>query len=144
MSPRRRLDPKFRGVTEKAYQRRIEVHARHRGWLTCHVRRAIVANGRFITPTSDAGFPDLWCLRAGQLVVFEVKREDAPASAVKPAQRKWLTRLATVAGVEAFVVRPSDWGEVEALLDEPPPPDTPPASALGLPPDPFQPEAPTP
>lgn len=116
---RRRIDPDLAKLSEKDWQRRIETYARGLGALTCHVRRAIVANGRLITPTSDGGFPDLWCVfETGRLVVFECKSESAPPSAVKLRQREWIKRLQANPGVDAYVVRPSDWPHVRMLLDE--------------------------
>lgn len=119
---RRRIDPNLARISERDYQRRIETLAKHLGYLVNHVNKATVAGGRFITPTSHAGFPDLWLLRERRLVVFEVKSESAAPSAVKAAQREWIRLLQSVPGVEAYVVRPSDWPHVEALLRETPPP----------------------
>lgn len=118
---RRRIDPALARISERDYQRRIEALAKRLGYLCNHVNKATVAGGRFITPTSHAGFPDLWLLREGRLIVFEVKSESAAPSAVKAAQKEWIRLLQSVAGVEAYVVRPSDWPHVEALLREPSP-----------------------
>lgn len=118
---RRRIDPALARISERDYQKRIETLAKHLGYLVNHVNKATVAGGRFITPTSHAGFPDLWLLREGRLVVLEVKSESAAPSAVKAAQKEWIRLLQSVAGVEAYVVRPSDWPHVEALLTERPP-----------------------
>jgi hypothetical protein len=115
---RRRIDPVLAKLTEREYQRRIEQRAKKLGYLCNHVNKATVAGGRFITPTSHAGFPDLWLLCPGTLIVFEVKREAAPPSEVKEAQKEWIRLLQSVAGVEAYVVRPSDWPHVETLLLE--------------------------
>lgn len=115
---RRRIDPNLARLTERDYQRRIEDLAKRLGYLVNHVNKATVAGGRFITPTSHAGFPDLWIVGFGVLAVFEIKRESARPSEIKDAQKEWIRRLQDVAGVEAFVVRPSDWGHVEQLLRE--------------------------
>lgn len=116
---RRKIDPDLARLTERDYQKRIEELAKRLGYLCNHVNKATVAGGRFITPTSHAGFPDLWLVRDGRLIVLEVKRESARPSEIKEAQKEWIRRLQTVAGVEAYVVRPSDWPHVEALLREP-------------------------
>lgn len=119
MSPkRRRIDHSLTHLTERQYQNRIESLAHQLGFETCHVNRGQVANGRFITPTSSKGFPDLWCVGHGWLLVFEVKKEDAPPAKFKPEQRTWIRLLQQVPGVEAYMVRPSDWGHVEQLLRE--------------------------
>ncbi len=115
---RRKIDPNLARLTEREYQKRIEDLAKRLGYLVNHVNKATVAAGRFITPTSHAGFPDLWLVRDGRLIVLEVKSESAAPSAIKPAQKEWIRRLQTVAGVEAYVVRPSDWPHVEQLLTE--------------------------
>lgn len=115
---RRKIDPTLARLTEREYQKRIEDLAKRLGYLVNHVNKATVAGGRFITPTSHAGFPDLWLLAERALLVFEVKRESARPSEVKAAQKEWIRRLQTVAGVEAYVVRPSDWPHVEQLLLE--------------------------
>jgi len=115
---RRRIDPDLAKLDERTWQRRIDQRARGLGARTCHVRRAVMSgSGRIVTPTSDPGFPDLWCVfETGRLVVFECKRESAPPSAVKEAQRDWIRRLQRNPGIDAYVVRPSDWPHVEDLL----------------------------
>lgn len=115
---RRKIDPNLARLTEKEYQKRIEDLAKRLGYLVNHVNKATVAGGRFITPTSHAGFPDLWLVAEHALLVFEVKREAARPSEIKAAQKEWIRRLQTVAGVHAYVVRPSDWPHVEQLLLE--------------------------
>lgn len=116
---RRKIDPDLAKITERDYQKRIESTAKRLGYLCNHVNKATVAGGRFITPTSHAGFPDLWLVGHGRLIVLEVKRESARPSEVKEAQKEWIHRLQQVPGVEAYVVRPSDWPHVEVLLNEP-------------------------
>lgn len=115
-----RLTPEeraLRAVTEKKYQRQIVDEAKRRGWeFRCHVSPASMANGRWITPTSDPGFPDVWLVRPGRMVVFEIKTQ---LGRVHPRQEDWIRVLQTIPGVEAYLVRPSDWPEVRALLHEP-------------------------
>lgn len=122
---RRRIDPELAKISERDYQRRIEQRAGRLGYLVNHVNKATVAAGRFITPTSHAGFPDLWIVGYGRLIVLEVKSESAPPSAIKAAQKDWIRRLQQVDGVEAYVVRPSEWPHVEEILLEPIPPTQP-------------------
>lgn len=118
MSKRRRIDPEMAKLSEKVWQDRIDHRARALGALTNHVYPAKMIGGKFITTTSHAGFPDLWCLfPTGRLCVFECKREDAPPSAVKAAQRQWIAWLQRNPGIDAYVVRPSDWGHVERILE---------------------------
>lgn len=63
---------------------------------------------------SPAGFPDLCMARDdGRLLFAELKRESGKPTA---AQRDWLAALATVAGVEVWLWRPSDWPAIEREL----------------------------
>lgn len=78
--------------------------ARQCGWLAVHFRPAF-ERGKWRTPfDGDAGFPDVTVARAGELHMWECKRqlEKVPAD-----QQAWLDVL-VAAGAEARVVRPSD------------------------------------
>lgn len=92
----------------------LEVAARF-GWLRAHFRPAQRADGTWRTPVSGdgKGFPDLWLVRRGRLVVVEAK---AGRGRVTAEQRRWLDELAQVPGVEVYVWRPDDWDAVVAAL----------------------------
>lgn len=87
------------------------------GWLTCHVYPAKAGrNGAWMTPTSARGFPDVWILRRGQLVVFELKaRKGRP----EDGQAEWIETLDTVPGVTARFAGPDDWPALQAILTDP-------------------------
>jgi hypothetical protein len=77
--------------------------AHARGWLVHHDRgdyRQCIAG--------DPGFPDLVLGRGESVLFFEVKSEKGKVTA---AQREWSYNLSS-----HFVVRPSDWPHVQAVL----------------------------
>ena len=89
--------------SEKSFQAAILRLATLQHWQTYHV---------FDSRRSAAGFPDLWILRAGVLLVRELKTDTGIVSA---AQQDWLDALAAC-GLDVKVWRPRDWPEVIATL----------------------------
>jgi hypothetical protein len=85
---------------------RIQTLALAHGWLFYHTYKS-----RKSTP----GWPDdaLCHPDGGPLYLWETKGRD---EAVSAAQRRWLDALGKVTYVDARVVRPADWGEVQRLL----------------------------
>lgn len=83
-----------------------------RGWTVAHFHdsRRQVSPGMFVGDTRAKGFPDLVLgrKRPSDLVVWEIKREIGKTT---PEQDQWIDILSGV-GVEARVVRPSDWDYV--------------------------------
>jgi hypothetical protein len=63
---------------------------------------------------SDRGFPDLILVGHNRLIVLEVKSEKGK---VRCGQQEWIEAFASVPGVVARVVRPSDLDEVLAILN---------------------------
>ncbi len=90
--------------SERDFQRQVLALAKLRGWHSYHTWRS---------DHSAAGWPDLALCRPPRLVLVEVKRQDGTVS---PAQRDWLDILARCPGVESYVIRPSDWALLDALL----------------------------
>ena len=91
--------------TEKSFQATIVSYAQLHGWLSYH---------SFDSRKSVAGFPDLVLCKPGRLVFAELKREDGRLS---PSQSHWLTVLShSVAGIETYTWRPSDWRDIERIL----------------------------
>jgi len=82
---------------EAAIRRRIVKTARRSGWR-------VYSTPGFGMPvsTGDPGFPDLFCVRDGQLLAVACKSQ---RGYVSPRQRAWLDDL-NAAGVQAVVVRP--------------------------------------
>lgn len=100
-------------IPEAEFQRLVEGLAKKLGWLSCHMKKAFV-EGRIITPTSVPGFPDLVLVRPPALVFLELKTEANKKR--DPDQIEWIRSLQRCDGVEAFIVRPSDWREIVDLL----------------------------
>jgi hypothetical protein len=89
-------------MSETELQTAIVQAAEMGGWLVYHTHNS---------QHSAEGFPDLVLVR--EVVIFaELKREGQKPT---PAQQQWLARL-VVAGVMAFVWRPSDLDQVAAAL----------------------------
>lgn len=100
-------------IREDEFQRYVLAVAEQEGWLTCHVRRSIMSDGRILTATSSPGFPDLVLVRPPQLVFLELKSHRGKPS---PDQRVWIRSIQACDGSEAYVVRPGDWREILRLL----------------------------
>lgn len=104
----------LRAITERQFQTDIITLARAAGWLVAHFHdsRRQVKPGVFVGDKDAKGFPDLVLVRASEFLILEVKRETGK---VEVEQQQWLDAL-NRAGVEAMVVRPSDWPAVKDRL----------------------------
>ena len=91
-------------LTERDLLQQVKDLARLCGWRTYHT---LHSRG------SDAGFPDLVLVRRGRLVFAELKSDKGK---VAPAQSEWLADLGGVRTTRAYVWRPDDWPEIEAML----------------------------
>lgn len=91
-------------LSERDWQDRVVDLAKLRGWRHFHA----YSNRR-----SPAGWPDLALVRAGRLVLAELKTE---RGRIRPEQRQWLDALGQVPGVEVHLWRPSAWPQVQAVL----------------------------
>lgn len=94
----------------------VEKTAEAHGWRVCHVYPSRGRDGRWVTSTSSPGFPDVWLVRTGRLVVLELKSRDGRP---RPGQPEWIADLATVPGVISRFAGPDDWPAVQAILTEP-------------------------
>lgn len=101
-----------RTQSEEQFQAAIVKLAGTLGWRHYHPWRSF---------HSVAGFPDLVLIRAGVLVVAELKIHPAGTKRGDPTadQVTWLREFAGVAGVQAFLWRPTDWPAIEAVLGAP-------------------------
>ena len=91
-------------VSEKRWQETVEAMATHLGWTCWHDRDS---------RRNDPGFPDLVCVHPDMGVRWiELKTE---RGRVRKEQRWWLDLL-TEAGQFAFVARPSQADEIEAVF----------------------------
>ena len=92
-------------MTEKQLQSVVVDLARMRGFqLIYHT---------FRSERSAAGFPDLILVKPRRLIALELKTETGRLTAT---QAGWLGVLATIQGVEARLVRPSDLQDTADLL----------------------------
>lgn len=104
----------WRSISEKDFQTQVIELARMSGWLVAHFhdsrKQVTRANGqRFFIGDKDAkGFPDLVLARPPGLIFWEMKKELGKTT---PEQDEWIATL-QACGMEARVVRPSDWDAV--------------------------------
>lgn len=102
----------WRSYSEREFQTRVIGRAREEGWLVAHFHdsRKMVRRGSKYVPVGDLdarGFPDLVIARGKRLLFWELKKQLGKTT---PYQDEWLAAL-SVAGLEARVVRPSDFDD---------------------------------
>lgn len=95
-------------ISEKDFQAMVITYAESRGWKVYHT---------YLSIRSKAGYPDLTMVRrndvdSGRVVFAELKTE---AGKVEKAQSEWLKALEQ-AGQEVYLWRPSNWPEIQRLL----------------------------
>lgn len=100
---------------ETAFGKRICDLARRAGWIENHTYRSRI-NGAWRTTTTGIGFPDHVFLKAGRLVVLELKM---PGNEATPEQARWIELFATVPGCDARIVYPADWPWIVSTLTQP-------------------------
>lgn len=91
-------------ITEKEFQSNVVELASRLRWRSYHT---LDSTG------SAAGFPDVVLVRGTRLVMAELKRDNGRISS---AQQAWLDDLERVRSVGAYLWRPKDWDELEAVL----------------------------
>lgn len=91
-------------LSEKDFQQQIVDLARTMGWRVFHV---------FDSRRSDPGFPDLVLVRGPVLLFLELKSE---RGRIQPEQAEWIAALKKAKIVEADIVRPNAWAQIEAVL----------------------------
>jgi hypothetical protein len=94
----------FAALTEKAFQAMVITGLRQRGWLVF-----VVPDMRMTT----AGLPDIVAIRPGRVLLWELKTEKGR---VRPEQQVVIDALPPGSTVDARIVRPSQWAEVEEVL----------------------------
>ena len=101
-------------TTEAAFLKQVIDLCHRCHWRVMHVRHAQVREGKWITHGAGdiAGWPDVFAVRGHRAVALELKTEKGVATA---AQLDWLAALGH-AGVEAHVVRPSQWDWLMEVL----------------------------
>jgi hypothetical protein len=91
-------------MPEKQFMQRIVSFARARGWLVFHT---------YDSRRSAPGFPDLVLVRRGRLIMAEIKTQ---TGRLTRAQQEWLQALGECSNVEAMIWRPSDWIQIQKVL----------------------------
>lgn len=99
-------------ITEAEWQATVTDLLRALGYRSMHCRRSIGKGRRWTTATSVVGWPDLFAWRPGRAVALELKAE---GGTVTTEQERVLAELAG-AGIDARVVRPSDFDELVEWL----------------------------
>lgn len=96
------------GLSEREFQTWLRAALRDRGWVV------------YVVPDMRktlAGLPDLIAIhlgKPGRLLAWELK---STKGRIRPEQRVVIDHLRTVPGVDARIVRPSDWDELIAEAD---------------------------
>lgn len=99
-------------MTESELQSVITDAAKLGGWTVAHFRPALTKHGWRTPGQYDAaGWPDLFLVRDGQALAWELKSDKG---VVSDDQANWIGLLDQVDGVHAQIVRPHD---LDAALD---------------------------
>ena len=101
-------------LSEREWQQVVTESATWYGWEYYHSRPAMMRSGKWATALEGtAGFPDLVLVHKKRGLIFaELKSEKGRLS---QKQERWIDML-TLAGAEAYVWRPSDWGTIRLRL----------------------------
>lgn len=103
-------------MTERDLQAAVLELAERFGWRCLHLATA-QRGARFLTATNRAGkgWPDVFAIRDGRVLVAELKSDRGKTT---PEQDAWLEEFRRVMGARVFVWTPADWqsGAVEAAL----------------------------
>lgn len=102
---------------EEQFLKMVIQCARLFGWRTAHFRPCRTAQGwRTAVQGDGKGWPDLVCIRGGQVIIAELKSETGTLS---PEQEAWLAAWRRT-GTPTFEWRPSMWDEIERILEDGP------------------------
>ena len=100
-------------ISEVEFGNALMHWAQYKGWMV-HKHEVMRRTSRGpVAQVWAKGYPDLTLLRDGKLVVAELKTDKGRPT---PDQRRWLDELA-MAGVAAYLWRPSDWRAIEYVLE---------------------------
>lgn len=113
LTEQQRID---RDQPERDYRGQANELAEMLGWTFMWVQPLRTKHG-WATPTygpMGKGWPDTWYLhlRTGRVIHVEFKKQKGR---VDDDQAEW-HRVARAAGLEVYVVRPSDWDRLVAIL----------------------------
>ena len=104
------ISPVLLAMTEAQFQRQVREHLRAHGWTVWVFP---------IMKRTMAGVPDLtfWHPdKPGRIYAWELKRETRYV--VSEAQSRAIAHLSTVPGIDARIVRPSEWPRLRDELEE--------------------------
>lgn len=103
-------------LTEAEFTRMVLKLARLRGWRTAHFRPAMRKDGSYRTAVQGdgVGFPDLLLVRGNVMLAAELK---VGKNRTTPEQDEWLEAFDLVRGCYAMQWRPTDWPEIERVLE---------------------------
>jgi len=91
-------------MRERDFQAMVEQAAGYLSWRCYHTHDS---------RRSNPGWPDLVCIKDGKMLALELKTE---RGRVRPEQEVWIAELGQVPGVEARIVRPSEWDDLLVML----------------------------
>ena len=92
-------------ISEKEYLASVKAVAQALNWKVYHTLRST---------GSDKGFLDLVLVRGDTCLFIELKSQKGKVSA---DQQDWIDALSKVMVVKAGVARPSDWPQLQRLLE---------------------------
>ena len=106
-------------MTEAELQRSVLELLTLYGWHSLHLSPALV-RGRWMTAMQGqgSGWPDIYAVRDGQVVVAELKGIDAKGHVgqLTAEQWEWLYLLQQVPGISAYLWEPNDMNEIIKIL----------------------------
>ena len=88
-------------MNERDYQALIVELARSLGYKVVHHMPGKTAGGRWTTPTTEIGWPDLTLIRPPRIIFAELKGNRTP---LRPGQAEFLAELDSC-GLEAYLWR---------------------------------------
>lgn len=100
-------------LTEAEFLSQVIQYAKLCGWRVVHFRQAKTSRG-WRTPVQGdgVGWPDLFLIRVGRIIVAECKSERGKST---PEQDAWLKAF-ELASVPSYLWRPDDWDEIMEVL----------------------------
>jgi hypothetical protein len=108
--------------SEREFRDRVMRLAKDHGWLRMHPLRSQLpaerGGGWTTNMAGEKGYPDLTLVhpRYGRLVFLELK---SAKGRPQPDQLVWISALQRVQGVEAYVVSPNDWDQLQRIISRP-------------------------
>lgn len=105
-----------KGLAETPFQQMVVNTAVTFGWKVMHISDSRKqARGELVGDGMASGWPDLVLCRGRRLLFRELK-SDRKGARTSPAQEEWIAALLT-AGQDAGVWRPSDWPQIQQILE---------------------------